>query len=136
MKLICVKHFPEAKFSLYFLIQRLPEGESVPADPEAEEAWGIMKRVHDPGASACRLIVMERLGLGLGWVCVFLRLCFSFVLLCTRSIDLPAHPLPTSHTPTSAGAHPQPRHRERPRLLVPQRQHGAAWLRPHGLPLR
>ncbi len=48
MKLVCVKHFPEAKFSLYFLAQRLPEGETAPSDPEAEASWGIMKRMHDP----------------------------------------------------------------------------------------
>jgi hypothetical protein len=49
MKLVCIKHFPEAKFSLYFLAQHLPEGLEAPTDPEAEGSWGIMKRMHDPG---------------------------------------------------------------------------------------
>lgn len=83
MKLLCVKHFPEAHFSLYFLGQRLPEGEAAATDPEAEASWGVMKRMHDPGGWVfCLLVVVAGGGVVWGkgscvwvggWVCLFIH---------------------------------------------------------------
>jgi len=47
MSLVNEKHFPDAKFSLYFFAT-LPEGTQPPADPKDDSAHAFVKSLHDP----------------------------------------------------------------------------------------